>query len=186
MVKSPVPYMNSKLRKAVYKKRQLHNVFKTQRSSKSWEQYRKQRNIVTKIKRKSIRNYFLERCVGGPKNKDFWPTIKPFLTNKGYNFETDIILNEDDKLLNDQSEISNVFNNFFVNVAKDIGKDSTPINDCHPSICKIKDRCITNDCNSELFFKPVSDEFVEKQINKINIKKATGIDQISPKILKIA
>jgi hypothetical protein len=59
-----------------------------------------------------------------------------------------------------QSEISNVFNNFFVNVVKDIGKDSTPINDCHPSICKIKDRCITNDCNSELFFKPVSDEFV--------------------------
>jgi hypothetical protein len=95
------------------------------------------------------------------------------ITNKGCNFETDIILNEDDKLLNDQSEISNVFNNFFVNVAKDIGKDSTPINDCHPSICKIKDRCITNDCNSELFFKPVSDEFVEKQINKINIKKAT-------------
>jgi hypothetical protein len=44
-------------------------------------------------------------------------------------------LNEDDKLLNDQSEISNVFNNFFVNVAKDIGKDSTPINDRHPSIC---------------------------------------------------
>jgi hypothetical protein len=178
--------MNSKLRKAVYKKRQLHNVFKTQRSSKSWEQYQKQRNIITKIKIKSIRNYFLERCVGGPKNKDFWSTIKPFLTNKVCNFETDIILNEDDKLLNDQSEISNVFNNFFVNVAKDIGKDSTPINDCHPSICKIKDRCITNDCNSELFFKPVSDEFVEKQINKINIKKATGIDQISPKILKIA
>jgi hypothetical protein len=50
-----------------------------------------------------------------------------YLFYKGCNFETDIILNEDDKLLNDQSEISNVFNNFFVNVAKDIGKDSTPI-----------------------------------------------------------
>ena len=114
--------------------------------------------------------------------------LKPFLTNKGCNFDTDIILNEDEKLLSDQSEISNVFNNIFVNVAKDIGKDSTPMNDCHPSICKIKDKGITNDCNSnsELFFKPVSDEFVEKQINKINIKKATGIDQISPKILKIA
>jgi hypothetical protein len=58
------------------------NLCKPQRSSKSWEQYRKQRNTVTKIKRKSIRNYFLERCVGGPKNKDFWHTIKPFLTNK--------------------------------------------------------------------------------------------------------
>ena len=93
-------------------------------------------------------------------------------------------MNEDDKLLNNQSEISNVFNNFFVNVAKDIGKDSTLKNDCHPSICKIKDRCITNDCNSELFFKPVSDEFVEKQINNINIKKATGIDQNPLKYLR--
>ena len=48
-------------------------------------------------------------------------------------------------------------------MAKDIGKDSTPINDCHPSICKIKDRCITIDCNSELFFKPVSYDFVENR-----------------------
>jgi endonuclease I len=69
MVKYPVPYMNSKLRlKAVYKKRQLHNVFKTQRSFKSWEQYRKQRNIVTKIKIKSFRNYFLERLLAYKKN----------------------------------------------------------------------------------------------------------------------
>ena len=51
MVTSPAPYMNSKLRKAVYKKRQLHNGFKTQRSSKSWEQYLKQRNVATKIKK---------------------------------------------------------------------------------------------------------------------------------------
>jgi hypothetical protein len=44
------------------------------------------RNLVNKIKRKSIREYFIERCVGGPKQKDFWPTIKPFITNKGSYF----------------------------------------------------------------------------------------------------
>jgi hypothetical protein len=37
---------------------------------------------------------------------------------------------------------------------------------------------------SELFFKPVSDEFVEKQINNINIIKATGIDQNPLKYLR--
>ena len=70
-VKTPAPFMNSKLRKAVYKKRMLHNIFKRQRDSKSWEQYREQRNLVTKIKRESIKNYFIERCVDGPKSKDF-------------------------------------------------------------------------------------------------------------------
>jgi hypothetical protein len=33
---------------------------------------------LTKLKRKSLNQYFVERCVGGPKSKDFWPTIKPF------------------------------------------------------------------------------------------------------------
>jgi hypothetical protein len=56
------------------------------------------RNLVNKIKRKSIREYFIERCVGGPKQKDFWPTIKPFITNKDSYFENNIILTDDDRI----------------------------------------------------------------------------------------
>ena len=37
-----------------------------------------------------------------------------------------------------------------------------------------------------LFFKPINEDFVTKQINKLNIKKATGYDGISPKITKFA
>jgi hypothetical protein len=43
------------------------------------ENYRQQRNLVTKIKKRSIKTYFFERCIGGPKSKDFWPTIKLFI-----------------------------------------------------------------------------------------------------------
>jgi hypothetical protein len=37
-------------------------------------------------------------------------------------------------------------------------------------------------------FKPINEHvhFVNKQINKLNIKKATGYDDISPKIIKFA
>jgi hypothetical protein len=38
----------------------------------------------------------------------------------------------------------------------------------------------------KLFFKPINEDFVTKQINKLNIKKATGYDGISPKIIKFA
>jgi hypothetical protein len=68
-----------------------------------------------------------------------------------------------------------------VNVAKDIGDKIIKIDQTHASINKIE----TNRTNKDkLFFKPIHEDFVTKQINKLNIKKATRYDGISPKILK--
>ena len=81
------------------------------------------------------------------------------------------------------AKVSEVFNDFFINVAKNIGNTNVIVNKEHPSVCMIKEnKLITYDLN----FKPVSSNFVSKQINKLNIKKATGYDGISPKILKLS
>ena len=179
----PAPFMNSVLRKAVYKKKMLHNKYLKHRSNKNWEKYRLQRNLVNKIKKNSIKQYFFERCTGGPKSNSFWPTIKPFLSNKGNVNNNEIILEENNKIINDQEEVATTFNNFFINVAKDIGPNLKTGNDEHPSITKIKE----NKHNIEpLVFKEIDIDFIEKQINKANIKKATGKDGISPKLLKLA
>lgn len=115
----------------------LHNKYQKFRTTSCWQEYRKQRNLVTKCKRKSINQYFTERCLGGPKSKDFWPTIKPFLTNKGNNTSKDTILSENDHIITDQQDICDIFNNFFVNVAKDIGDPGVIIDEKHPSIVHI-------------------------------------------------
>ena len=39
--------------------------------------------------------------------------------------------------MNDQNEVCEIFNDFFVNVAKDIGKSDVPADDKHPSVCAI-------------------------------------------------
>ena len=85
----------------MYKKRQFHNKYNKCKTKSNWENYRQQRNLVTKIKKRSIKTYFFERCIGGPKSKNIWPTIKPFI--------------------NDQNKVAECFNDFFINVAKDIG-----------------------------------------------------------------
>ena len=72
---------------------------------------------------------------------------------------------------------------FFVNVAKNIGENSIPINEEHPSLLKIQENLTVQ---SDLQFKPVDEEFVSKQIGRLNVKKATGHDGISSKILKLA
>jgi hypothetical protein len=70
---------------------------------------------------------------------------------------------------------------FFVNVANDIGKDVIFDGISHPSILKIKN----NTQHNTLFdFKPTDVDTVNKLVSKINIKKATGVDQISSKLLR--
>ncbi|KAK3087255.1 hypothetical protein FSP39_003689 [Pinctada imbricata] len=177
------PYFNSELRKAIYKKKMLHNKYQKFPNSINWENYRVQRNYVNKVKRKSMNDYFIEHCSGGPKSKDFWPTISPFISKKGNTHQKDTELCENETLITHQQEICNIFNDFFVNVAKDIGISETEINEDHPSIEAIAKN---NDNEMPFHFQPVTTDFVHKQIAKINIWKATGIDTISPKILKLA
>jgi hypothetical protein len=173
--------MNRELRKAIYKKQMLRSKFEKYKTNKTWEAYRKQRNLVTKLKRKSINTYFQERCTGGQKSKHFYTTVKPFLSKKSTGSQQKIVLVENDKIVNNTKDICDTFNTFFVNVANDIGKDVTFDGNSHPSILKIKN----NTQHNTLFdFKPTDVDTINKLVSKINIKKATGVDQISSKLLR--
>ena len=85
--------------------------------------------------------------------------------------------------MNNTKDVCDTFNTFFVNVANDIGKDVIFDGNSHPSILKIKNN--TQRQHNTLFdFKPTDADTVSKLVNKINIKKATGVDQISSKLLR--
>jgi hypothetical protein len=159
----PAAFMNKGLGQEIYKKCMLHNKFLKQKTNKNWEAYRKQRNFVNKLEKKSVQKYFYERCAGGPKSSDFWPTIKPFLSSKGVKTNNSITLSENNEIVNDPKKVSDIFNDFFINVAKNIGNPNTVIDENHPS------RQATN--TDTLTFKPLTSTFVDKQINKLNIKK---------------
>ena len=96
------------------------------------------------------------------------PTIKPFLTNKGSNITKDIILEDNNKIINDQLQVANNFNNFFINVAKDIGNDNNLSVEEHPSIKIIKEN---KKEIPKLIFPEIENDFASKQINKANSKK---------------
>jgi hypothetical protein len=90
-----------------------HSKFLQNKSDANWEVYRKQRNVVTKIKKNSIKTYFYERTPGDPKSSTFNSTIKPFLSSKGIKSNNNIILYENEKIVNNRKEVSEIFNNFF-------------------------------------------------------------------------
>ena len=91
--------MNRVLRKAIYNKQMLWSKFEKYKINKTWEAYRKQRNLVTKLKRKSINTYFQERCTGGQKSKIVYTTVKPFLSKNYTGSQYKIVLLENDKII---------------------------------------------------------------------------------------
>jgi hypothetical protein len=110
--------MNRELRKAIYKKQMLRSKFEKYKTNKTGEAYRKQRNLVTKLKRKSINTYFQERCTGGQKSKHFYTTVKPLLSKKSTGSQQKIVLVENDKIVNNTKDICDTFNTFFCKCCK--------------------------------------------------------------------
>ena len=177
--------MNSELRRAINFKKALRRKYLKNKSDKNWTKFTKQQNLVTKLKRQSIKLYFAERCGGGTKSSDFWPTIRPFLTNKGSQNSENIAISENGQIITDTSEICEKFNTFFVNVAKDIGDSPGSLSpEDHQSIRAIRANHPSSE--SEFKFKPVVEAKISRYLGRIGRRKATGLDTISSKILHLS
>ena len=107
---------------------------------------------------------------------------------------------ENSQLITKPEEVADKFNNFFANVAENIGHDKNLPKVTHFSDTKSfveeainyhsEDRSvhnIKNDCSTKSFsFKPVEVSTVHQVLKSLNSKKATGADNIPAKILVMA
>ena len=189
-----LPYMNDNLRKAINVKASLCRKFQRAKTQENWDKFRKQRNLVNKLKRSSLNQYFQKNCNGtANKNKHFWDIVKPFLTNKVKTNHQNITLFHNDSLISKQTEVSNVLNEYFVNVTNDLcesdevrqmstGQVIDHYKD-HPSVKLIH---AFAKYEQPFNFEPIQQSITFSKLKQIQSNKATGFDNISPKFLKIA
>ena len=185
-----LPYMNSVLRKAINVKAMLKRKFHRFKTSATWNKYRCQRNYVNSLKRSSIIKYFEKKC-SDKNSKDFWKTVSPFISNVKKSC-VDISLLENDHIISCPKKVSNIFNEFFINVTKDLAEpeivsemsvvDVVNYYNNHKSIQLIKQ----NICNEHQFeFTSVTYEQVVLKLKSLKINKSQGYDLIPAKIIKI-
>ena len=181
------PFMNSELRKAIFKKRMLFNKFRKKRCPSTWDSYKAQRNLCTKLRKASINTYFAHKCAGGIQNSNFWPTIKPFLSNKGQGQNGHITLSTDGQLINDPEGVCDLLNSFFVNLGRPKNAQTAEVRPNSLGNGSIQAILANKNPEDEQFsFQAIAEVDVLKQIRKLDPHKSTGCDQIPAKIIKLS
>ena len=151
------PFMNKELRKAVMLRSRLRNIFNKNKTDSAKAAYKKHRNICTSLFRKAKSDYYSNLNTNSiTDNKKFWKTVKPLFSEKVISAES-ITIVENDTIYNNDSDVSQIFNQFFSNVVKNLNilPNDDVINDNvndpdiinrailkyqhHPSILKIKE-----------------------------------------------
>jgi len=185
------PYMHNELRKAINVKGMLHRKYLRNRSRTSWEDYRRQRNKVTKMKRLSIQVYFNKHC-DRPQNPNFWQVIRPFMGSSLHGGDN-IQLQEGGSVISDGVLVCETFNDYFINAAANLSEPhglalsqvehiTTHYKD-HPSVNFIKTHASRN-CPEVFTFRPVSQDAIYRKLIGLKTNKSTGYDQIPAKLIK--
>ena len=125
--------------------------------------------------------------------ESFGKPLKPLVSDKCKSGTQKITLMENNEIVNSPSDVSNILNEYYKNVANDIGTkdyindedtfdDIVEPHELNDSVQFIRSKI---DSVNEFSFKCVSATDILKMLKKLNCRKATGCDSIPPKLLKI-
>ena len=189
--------MNSQLRKAIHQRNMWRNKhFKDKWDSIAWNKYVHYRHKVVKLTKSSVNAYFLKQCEGHGNNKQFFKTVKPFLGNKSNGWSGNkIILNENDRIVTNASEVVRFFNTFYGSIADYPdgfydGLDNISLVDVmnkhclHESIVNIKSHMGARVSNFD--FHDVSVDDILKKIKCLKSGKSPGYCGMQATFFKMA
>ena len=194
-------FMTKNLHKAIMKRSRLRNKFLSDRTEKSRKEYKKQQNFSVNLLKTAKKEHFANldiNCISD--NKKFWRTVKPLFSNKVKSKAT-IKLVENDKMIDDETKIAKIFNEYFVNIVKKLAlitKEQSAIStenslneveiaitkhQNHPSIIAITEK-MEKRGNPSFSIEFTSYEEIVKGVNSLKIRKASQNVDIPVRIIK--
>ena len=192
------PFMTKALRKENMHRTRLRNKYNNDSTEENFKAFKKLRNKCMKLLRRAKFDYYRNIDLGKlTDNHKLWKTVKPLFADK-VQMNSSISLIEDGTMVNQDSKLAEIFNQYFANLTDSLGisiNDSLllPTSDmldpveksvrkyeAHPSICKIKNTMILS---GKFEFRKVTTEEVVINIRQLNPRKASPVDCIPAKIL---
>ena len=174
-----IPWITSSIKELMNKRDKLKRKAIITNLENDWLIYKKTRNKVNIELRNSKKDYYSTKIAGDRSNpKEAWKTINNLLGRQSKSTTVnELKLNESS--LTNPKDIAEGFNDYFSNIGTNLAS-----------------KIGTSNCNFETYvekakseftaFQPVTVNLVYQLLSGLSAKKATGVDKISSKIIKIA
>ena len=193
------PFMTKVLRKAIMRRSALKNRYLKEKSDESLKAFKKQKNYTKRLAKRERTKYFANLDLNKyTDNIKFWNTVKPMFSSSG-NGVNKITLVEKGQVVNDDAELAETFNRFFIDAVSslsieenralldDVGDESNPVQIAvkkfknHPSIIDIKKHVHVGE---KFSFWEVDVTEMAKEIENLDAKKSGTFMNIPVKRLK--
>lgn len=177
------PWMTKKVMKQLHTRDHLLKVARLSDDSDDWSKYRAARNYAVSMIRSAKRDFYATSFHDNKNNpRAIWKSIK---TLTGANRNTDAIkkLDVDGRVIEESSEMSEQFNCYFSSIADKLRNQLCHVNyDLSKPINFVASR---KDPDVSFLVPAITSAQVSAIMMKISSHKATGIDGISARLLRI-
>ena len=152
--------------------------FDKHRTTDYWEKFKEFRNRANALNKKLKKKYYKNLCIeNGDDVKKSWRVLTNLLPRKDANSGYKILVN--DQIVVDKGKVAELFYESFNNIQSQL----TGANDSHVNINALQTLPQTA---HEFKFTEIEECFVLKELLKLDVLKVVGIDDLPPKLLKIA
>ena len=109
------------------KRTELETKYLKYRTKTNLTSYKKQRNFCSKLYKKERKKYYNNLNIKNiTENKEFWRTVKPFLSEKTKTSQK-IFITKDERIMSDDQDIAEHFSKFFKNAVNSLGIENNQI-----------------------------------------------------------
>lgn len=174
-----VPWLTKDLKEHIRNRDKLKKKAMITKTEIDWSKYKHARNMVN-IKIRKVKSDYYQRMIADQKHnpKKAWKIINNLLgRNSKDRTVNELTINGNNTVVPD--EIADGFNNYFTNIGENLADSMSNSEQNFADYVKITNARFTS-------FETISVDKVINLLNGLSNSKATGIDNISIKILKIA
>ena len=177
--KGSVPWITREIRSKMINRDHFKKQAISTNLSTDWETYKSYRNSVNIAMRKAKVDYYRNRIRNKKNNpKQAWKTVNDIL-GRGRKNDTINEIKVDHNTVSSPTKISECFNDYFANAGPNIANS---IGRCNSNY----EHYVAKVNNSSFTFQTVSHSKVFKLLEALVTSKATGVDEIPARILKLA
>jgi len=179
--KSQIPWYDEKIEILMQMRDQLHNKAIITDSIEDWAQFKKMKNRVTTLVRKAKTEFYTNGIKENHGNaRGMWRLLKGLLPKCSQNSITSLYIN--DTLVSNFQQIADCFNDYFIEIGTKLSQQiQTTLVSALDYVSKFLPQF-----SGKFTFKRISSHDVEKLLAELPRDKATGLDNLQPRLLKMA